>query len=41
MWISKIPRLWEVFCIKNRGNRMHLKVDDEIVFCMQCCFFVR
>ena len=18
---------------------MHLKVDDEIVFCMQCCFF--
>ena len=20
---------------------MHLKVDDEVVFCMRCCFFVR
>ncbi len=20
---------------------MHLKVDNEVVFCMRCCFFVR
>ncbi|EEY7880801.1 hypothetical protein C6A50_24570 [Escherichia coli] len=40
MWINKIARLCDVFCIKNRGNRMHLKVDDEVVFCMWCCFFV-
>ncbi|MDV5199942.1 hypothetical protein RZ764_024285, partial [Escherichia coli] len=20
---------------------MHQKVDDEVVFCMRCCFFVR
>ena len=26
--------------IKNRENRMHLKVDDEGVFCMWCCFFL-
>ena len=26
---------------QKQGDRMHQKVDDEVVFCMWCCFFVR
>ncbi|EAA1970858.1 hypothetical protein EG802_24600 [Shigella sonnei] len=25
---------------RKQGDRMHQKLDDEIVFCMWCCFFV-
>ncbi|EPB9521426.1 hypothetical protein ACRU0G_004293, partial [Escherichia coli] len=26
---------------QKQGGQMHQKVDDEVVFCMRCCFFVR
>ncbi|PAU11120.1 hypothetical protein BTQ05_26160 [Escherichia coli] len=30
-----------MFCVKNRGSKASRKADDEAVFCVLCCFFVR